>query len=708
MRNHKHMTDHEATYYISNLCCANEEMSIRKKLQSLQGMVELRFDVTAHQLYARHAADEGAILKALDEIGMHAEIVQPKIARLTKKAPRRHILTVVTSGTFLLLGGMAHFIHFPTIVPAFFFGLSIATGGWNIALKAYKSVRNQLLDINVLMTVAVLGALALGQYAEAAAVIFLFALSLLIESLSIDRARHAIQSLMKLSPPSALVKSDSGEVYRPIEEIVPGARIVVKPGDRIPLDGLVVSGVSAIDQSMITGESALVAKQQGDTVFAGSFNQRGALEIRVTKNQQDSAIGRIIHLVEEAQAKRAPAQSYIESFAKYYTPTVFGVSVLLTAIPTLFLGMSFGDWFYRSLVLLVISCPCALLISTPITIVSSLTNAARHGILIKGGIHLEELSKTQCVAFDKTGTLTHGKPRITTVRPLDSLKVDEILRLAVVLETKSEHPLAEAFLQYAVVHGISTDGMKVSDFQAFPGKGVQAKINDDSYSLGNHQFAEELRVCSPTVEGYLLELEREGATVMILSDQNRAIGLFAVRDQIREQSLESIESLRNLGVDYIALLSGDSSSGSLALGNELNVNETRAGLLPGEKVQAIKDLQIAHGKVAMVGDGINDAPALATADVGIAMGGAGSDTALESADIVLMSDDLTKIPYAIHLGKKALSIIKQNVVLALTIKVAFILLWGLGITSLWLAILADDGVTLLVAINGMRMLRTNH
>jgi Cd2+/Zn2+-exporting ATPase len=537
-------------------------------------------------------------------------------------------------------------------------------------------------------------------------VIVLFALSLLIESKSIDRTRKAIGTLMKLSPSVVVVKSSTGEKVRPIEEINLDETIIVKPGDRIPLDGNVSEGISSVDESTITGEPFPKTKQKGNAVYAGTFNQRGTLEIRVTRLVNDTTLAKIIHLVEEGQSKRALSQSSIDKFAKFYTPVVFVSAIVLTALPVLLFHQPFQEWFYRSLVLLVISCPCALVISTPITIVSSLTNAARNGILIKGGIHLEELSRIQCVAFDKTGTLTHGKPKITDVRPLNSLTKENILQIAASLERRSEHPLADTFLEYGLAHDIPMPSHEVTEFHAIPGKGIQAVVGAKRYSLGSHKFAEDLGVCSSEAERVLSEFERDGSSVMLLADEHTILGIFAVQDEIRKQGKGTIQSLHKLGVKRTVLLTGDESGGTVAVSKHLPIDEIRSSLLPDEKVYAIRDLQRRYGDVAMVGDGVNDAPALAHANVGIAMGGAGSDTALESADVVLMADDLSRLPLAIRLGQKATSTIRQNIAFALAIKVLFIVLGVFGVTSLWFAILADDGVTLLVALNGLKLLRT--
>ena len=494
-------------------------------------------------------------------------------------------------------------------------------------------------------------------------------------------------------------------MLRSIEEIFLNDVVIVKPGDRIPVDGIVCHGLSTVDQSTITGEPFPKVKKTGDAAYAGTFNQQGTLEIRVTRLSSDSILSKVTHLVQEGQSKRALTQTSIERFATYYTPAVFVAAIFLCAIPVFVFLQPFHVWLYRSLVLLVVSCPCALVISTPITIVSALTNAARNGVLIKGGIHLEELSRIHCVAFDKTGTLTLGRPKITSVHSLNSMSAGQIVQIAVALEKRSEHPFAEAFLEYATSNKIPISDYGITDFCAIPGKGIQAMIDHERYFLGSHQFVEDLGVCSSKVEELVDKFQHDDASTVFLANERKILGVFAVEDEVRLQGMNSIRSLHALGIKRTVLLTGDDSTQSATLQRQLSIDELRLGLLPGEKVSAIRDLQRQYGEVAMVGDGINDAPALANASIGIAMGGAGSDIALETADVVLMNDDLTKLPFALRLGKRALSTIKQNIVFALTIKAIFIGLGAFGITSLWLAILADDGVTLLVALNGMRLLR---
>ncbi|HEY4611496.1 MAG TPA: heavy metal translocating P-type ATPase, partial [Bacteroidota bacterium] len=446
-------------------------------------------------------------------------------------------------------------------------------------------------------------------------------------------------------------------------------------------------------------------KKTHDSVFAGTFNQRGSLEARVTRLVGDSTLARIIHQVEEAQSKKAPSQAFVEQFARYYTPAVFLLAIAVAAVPPLIFQQEFASWFYRALVLLVIACPCALVISTPVAVVCAMTNAARNGILVKGGRYLEELARVQVIAFDKTGTLTEGKPTLTDVISLNSLSESEILQIATAVEVKSEHHLADAFLRKSAEQRISIDELQIENFESIPGKGVKAVVNGNPYIVGSHQFIEDLGVCSPEVEKRIEGLEAEGKTTVLLTDGKQVLGVLAVADTLRRESAQLIRSLQELGLQRIVMLTGDSRTATQMISNRLNISEQHTEMLPEDKLKAVETLKAQHGSIAMVGDGVNDAPALAAANVGIAMGGAGSDTSLETADVVLMSDDLSKIPHAISVGKKTLAIIQQNVFIALATKAVFLSLGVFGLTSLWLALLADDGATLVVILNAFRLLR---
>ena len=697
----------ETTYLINDLCCATEEQLIRKRLEGQTGIQEMEFNIISHKLKVRHFCDEGVIARNLKEIGLPG-ISEARASETINRSHQRLLVSTGLSGLLFIGGLVAEMASLSNIVSMLFFVSSLMSGGWHIALKAYKAIRTKSLEMNALMTIASVGAVVLGQYAEGAAVVFLFSVSLLIESYSTDRTRRAIRSLMSISPTQATVVRNGTETVVPVDDIKVGETVLIRPGERIPTDAEVVEGHSTVDESPITGESSPAVKRKGDRVYAGSYNQLGALELSVLKRVQDSTIARIIHLVEDAQSKKAPSQVLVERFARYYTPSIFGLAVVLAAIPPLFFGQHLGVWIYRSLVLLVIACPCALVISTPVTLVSALANAARHGILIKGGKHLEALAQVRALAFDKTGTLTEGRLTVTDIVPLNSLSSREILRIAAAAELKSEHHLAEALVRKAKDEKIVLSDISTDEFLSITGKGIRTRIDGNSYIVGNHQLVEEMGICSDTVEQTLDRLEAEGKTVVILTNEQQPLGVIAVSDRIRQESTAAIEALHGAGVEHVVMLTGDNQGTARVVAGELKVDDLKSGLLPEDKLTLVRELKARYGSVAMVGDGINDAPALAAADVGIAMGGVGSDTALETADIALMTDNISKIPYGISLGKKALRIVKQNVALALLTKSVFLMLGIFGMSSLWLAILADDGAALLVILNGLRLLRTTN
>lgn len=702
----KNLEVRETTYLIDDMCCAAEEQLIRKRLRSLSGVQELEFNLITHNLRVKHTCSEETIAHHLKVIGLPGQI-NPIAGAPRTSTYSRLLISTGTSGILFLVGLATHLATMPEPASKALFLLSLVVGGWHIAAKAFKAVRSFALEMNSLMLIAATGAVIIGQYAEGAAVILLFSVSLLLESASTERTRNAIRSLMKLAPAGGTVVRGNEEQTKPLEEIEVGETVIVRPGERIPVDGTVVKGGSSVDEAAITGEPFPSTKGPDDAVYAGTFNQFGVLFIKVTRQSADSTIARIIHLVEEAQNKKAPSQTAVERFARYYTPSVFALAICVALIPPLFFDALFVEWLYRALVLLVIACPCALVISTPVTLASAMTNAARNGILIKGGKHLELLAAIGSVAFDKTGTVTQGRATVTDVVALNSLSSQEILRIAAAAELHSEHHLAEALLRKARESGIHLTDMVTEDFTSITGKGIRTRVDGTTYIVGNHLLMEELGVCSPLVEQKLAELEGAGKTVVILSDEKRVLGLIAISDQVRTEGRATVRKLHQLGVKRVALLTGDNRGTATAVANQLGVDEMTAELLPDGKLQAIEDMRRRFGSVAMVGDGINDAPALAAADVGIAMGGAGSDVALETGNVVLLSDNIEKIPYAIVLGKKAIRIIWQNITIALLTKSVFLVLGVFGWTSLWLAILADDGAALIVILNALRVLKNN-
>jgi Cd2+/Zn2+-exporting ATPase len=553
------------------------------------------------------------------------------------------------------------------------------------------------------MSIAVTGAILIGQWPEAAMVMFLFTVAELIEAKSLDRARNAISGLMQMTPEQATVqRADGSWVEQDVKTIELGARVRVRPGERIGLDGEVVAGSSTIDQAPITGESLPVEKTVGDKVFAGTINQAGSLEYAVTAAADNSTLARIIHAVEQAQGARAPTQRFVDSFSKIYTPAVFILALAVALIPPLFMGAAWFDWIYRALVLLVVACPCALVISTPVTIVSGLAAAARKGILVKGGVYLEGGYKLDYLALDKTGTITHGKPVQTDYLSLDTTTVETAPAIAAALAGRSDHPVSLAIANAAVDKQLAP--LFVDNFEALAGRGVRGEINGQVYHLGNHRLVEELNLCSPALEEKLFALEKQGKSVVLLLDKSGPLALFAVADTVKESSREAIQQLHDLGIKTL-MLTGDNVHTAQAIAAQVGIDEAKGDLLPTDKLQAIEALYAQGHNVGMVGDGINDAPALARAEIGFAMAAAGTDTAIETADVALMDDDLRKIPTFIRLSRQTSSILKQNIALALVIKAIFLGVTFAGLATMWMAVFADMGVSLLVVFNGLRLLR---
>lgn len=613
---------------------------------------------------------------------------------------------VALSGVALVLGMLLNGPTAKTIC----FVVSTIAGGLLVLPAAWSAIKLGRLDMNVLMTVAVSGAWLINEGNEAAAVVFLFALSELLESWSVGRARRAIASLLKLAPETALLREDDGGFEEvPVGEIEVGSEISVRSGDRIPLDGKVQEGSSSVNQAPITGESVPVEKQPGDPVFAGTINGEGALLVEVTKIARDSTLSRIIKLVEEAEEQKAPTQRFVDRFARIYTPVVFVVAILVAVLPPLLLGAAWSEWIYRSLVLLVIACPCALVIATPVSIVSGLTALARRGVLIKGGAHLETIGRLKALAVDKTGTITQGKPRVTGVILLSDINDKEVLRRAAAVDQSSSHPLAQAVVEAAKAQGISPP--PATKYRSLTGRGASADIDGHPHFVGNHKLAHDLGVCTPQVESRLAEIEQAGLSLAILGHmphkdcEGEALGILSIGDTIREEAARAIKMLHSIGIERVVMLSGDNQRTVDAISKQVGIDEAFGDLLPEQKIDHLKRLMDEHGFVGMIGDGVNDAPALAQASIGIAMGAIGSDTAIETADMALMKDDLTRVADAISVGRRTLNIIRFNIAFALAVKAVFLFLALWGLTNLWLAILADTGATVLVIANALRLLR---
>lgn len=695
---HRHTTE----LYIPEMDCDEEIGLIRARLGPLPGVEELSFNLVAKKLTVIHRLDNETLVHALREIRM-----SPHLGGLPRGSPasfwqahQRLIFTTV-SGSLALLGFLLSHLGLPRAATVPLYALAMASGGWLAARRAYFAVRALSLDINVLMCLAVAGAAAIGDWLEGATVIFLFALANLLESRSMERARRSIRALMDLSPPTARLLRGREEISLPVGEVHVGEMLAVRPGERIPLDGVVSEGASAVDQSPITGESLPVEKGPGEEVFGGTINGRGYLEVKVTRSATDTALARIIHAVEEAQSRKAPSQSFVDRFARYYTPAVMLAALLVAVLPPLIGGLAWGEWLYRALVFLVVACPCALVISTPVTIASGLARATRDGVLIKGGVFLESLGTIPVFAFDKTGTLTAGRPEVSEVRGLNGRPEREALRVAAAVESRSEHPLAGAILERA---RREVELPEAREFQSLPGRGAAALIDGTKYYVGSHRLFEELGWCSPEVDEKLERLEAQGQTVVLVGGDGRLTGLLAVADQPRAEAAGALQGLKRNGVRRTVMLTGDNRGTARAVAERLGLDEYRAELLPEDKVRVVRELAAKQRGVAMVGDGVNDAPALAAATVGIAMGVAGTDAALETADVALMADDLRRLPGVVRLSRRVKGIIRQNIGLALLLKAVFLALTPFGLTSLWLAVLADMGASLLVILNGLRAL----
>ncbi len=696
----------ESVYRVDGLDCHEEVALLERHLRHLPGLERFSADVMSGRLRVAHDSarlSAAQVAEAVAATGMRAWLEHEQPVAASIGSGRRRVVAVAASGALFAAGLLADALHLPAWTAPGLYGLSIAAAASLTARRALAAARSRSLDINVLMLVAVAGALALGEWSEASAVIFLFALAQWLETRSMERARRAIRSLMELTPGDALVRRGDVERRVSLDEVAVGDTLVVRPGERIALDGVVAAGASEVNQAPITGESMPVEKSAGAEVFAGSVNGHGALEVRVTRLRGDTTMARIIALVEVAQAQRAPSQAFVERFARYYTPAVLVGAAAVAAVPPLALGQPFGPWFYRALVLLVISCPCALVISTPVSFVSALAGAARRGVLVKGGAHLEKAAALRAIALDKTGTLTRGRPEVVAVLPLNGTSPAKLLGLAAALEARSEHPIARAIAARAAAEGAALPPGE--RFRALPGLGAEAEIDGARVLVGNARLFASRGLGSPAIDAEVERLGRQGVTPVLVGRDGAAIGIIGVADRPRETGRAAVAALRRAGFAHIVMVTGDNERTARAIADDLGVDEVRAGLLPADKVEAVRDARKRFGAVAMVGDGVNDAPALAAADLGIAMGAAGSDAALETADVALMSDDLMKLPYLARLGRLTLFNVKTNVAVSLGLKALFLALAVAGAATLWMAVVADMGASLLVIANGLRLLR---
>lgn len=692
---------------IAKMDCPTEETLIRNKLGTVAGVADLDFNLMQRTLSVRHANQVlPDVLVALQALGFEAQVMDTAEAASPSASPVTTPTNWWPLGISLLTALAAEAVywlhngnHWSVVVLAL---VSVFTGGLSTYKKGWIALKNLNLNMNALMSIAVTGAMLIGHWPEAAMVMVLFALAEVIEAKSLDRARNAIRGLLDMTPEQATVQQADG-TWREVsaKQIAIGSRVRVKPGERIALDGEVLEGRSTVNQAPITGESLPVEKSPGDPVFAGTINESGSFEYRVTAVASNSTLARIIHAVEAAQGSRAPTQRFVDQFARWYTPIVFGVAIAVALLPPLFMGAALLDWIYRALVLLVVACPCALVISTPVSIVSGLAAAARHGILIKGGVYLEEGRKLRWLALDKTGTITHGKPAQTDFVTWGNALASDSRSIAASLADRSDHPVSKAVAQAAQTDGVAL--LDVAEFNALPGRGVQGQINGETYHLGNQRMLEELGQRTPELEQRIAALETMGKTVVMLVSAKGVHALFAVADTIKESSRSAIAELHALGINTM-MLTGDNPHTAQAIAAQAGIDRAQGNLLPDDKLREVELLAI-KGKVGMVGDGINDAPALARADIGFAMGAAGTDTAIETADVALMDDNLGKIPTFVRLSRATAQVLMQNIVLALGIKAVFLVLTFTGQATMWMAVFADMGASLLVVGNGLRLLR---
>lgn len=717
-------------FKIKGMDCAEEVNALKGTVGKLPGVVSLDFNlidgIMSVQLEAGQM-DEDAIRSAVQQAGLEAEAVDEacpsNICAIEEGFWKKRGRTIMcwSSGTLILMGLLTHAVlhgnllhalvggegiahhKFPLVV-IFLYAAAVVTGGWFIVPKALLALKSLRADMNLLMTIAVIGAIIIGQWFEAGTVAFLFSLSLLLESWSVSRARRAIRSLVNLTPMTAryICPHDGDVVEKPVAQVPLGSTVLVRPGERIPLDGIITKGRTSVNQSPITGESIPVAKETGSEIFAGTINEDGSIEFKVTKPAADTTLARIIRMVEQAQSRRAPVEQWVEKFARYYTPAVIALAFLIAVLPPMF-GGHWGNWFYEALVMLVIACPCALVISTPVSIVAALTAAAKAGVLIKGGAFLEAAGRVKAFALDKTGTLTKGLPEVQEIVALNGHTRNEILARAAALEVHSEHPLAAAVLRKSRTENV--EPLVAHDFRAIKGRGAEAMIEGRPFWVGSHRLLHEKGVEELEIHEHAQRMEDAGHSVIVVGSDRHVCGLISVADSIRQEAPELVRQLKAAGVRHVAMLTGDNQGTAEAVGRAVGIDEVRAELLPEDKMQAIKEISQKHGSVAMVGDGINDAPALATATIGIAMGAVGTDAAIETADIALMSDDLSRLPWLVRHARHSLLIIRQNIWFALGVKAVFMVLALMQLATLWMAIAADMGASLLVIFNALRLLR---
>ena len=718
-----HESPNRLAFRVHGMDCAEEVVVLKNALSRLLDVQRLGFDILSAKMTVDVDGTEVSVemlKEAVAKTGLKLEVWQDVSESQESSFWERYDRTMLTglSGVFGISGfmlhaatsggfsaalGMGHGVEPTPIVVVAVYSVAILAGAWHVLPKAFHAIVGVRADMNLLMMLAVIGAMVIGEWFEAATVSFLFSVSLLLESWSVGKARRAIAALMKLAPPSARVL-DSNGVERNVSpsEVPVGSTIFVRPAEQFPLDGVVISGTSDVNQAPITGESVPITKTPGAPVFAGTINGDGALRIESTRLATDTTLALIIRMVGEAQTRRAPSEVWVEKFARIYTPTVMATAVVVFLFPPIFFGGAWMEWFYRALVLLVIACPCALVISTPVTVVAALASAARNGVLIKGGTHIEAPASLRAIALDKTGTITEGSPSVIEVVPLSGHDKIELLARTAALEVHSNHPLARAISEAAESEGVIVPDC--GDYQIIQGKGAVGKVEGKTYWLGSHRYLLERGQETPAIRAQLLSMQEEGHTVVVVGTDDHVCGLISLADMIRPNARTALKRLRAAGVGHLIMLTGDNQCTAERVAEDVGVDEVLAELSPEDKVDSIQSLVKKFGAVAMVGDGVNDAPALACATLGIAMGAAGSDAAIETADIALMADDLSKLPWLIRHSRRTLTVIRQNILFSLSVKGFFVLLTFLGGASLWAAIVADMGASLLVILNGLRLL----
>lgn len=697
----------EKTYRIEGLSCTNCAGKFEKNVKQLPGVTSATVNFGASKI----SVEGQTTIEELEEAGAFENLIirddqeNDEQVRSKESFIKRNIALIISLG-FILVAVISQLsLGEDHLLTKALYILAIIIGGFDLFKEGFSDLIKLDFSMESLMTIAIIGAAFIGEWAEGSIVVILFAISEALERFSMDKARQSIRSLMDIAPKEALIRRNNVEQLVSVDKIDIDDIMIIKPGQKIAMDGLVINGHSSVNQAAITGESVPVEKQLDDEVFAGTLNEEGVLEVKVTKKVTDTTIAKIIHLVEEAQGERAPAQAFVDKFAKYYTPFIIIMALLIVVVPPLFFGGDWNKWLYQGLSILVVGCPCSLVISTPVSIVSAIGNAAKNGVLVKGGVHLEEIGHLRAIAFDKTGTLTKGKPVVTDFIATSSETDINYLSIISSLESLSQHPLASAILNEADKTNVDYKSIQIEDFQSITGKGLTGIHQNIRYYIGSPKLFSASVIEETAVKVQYRQFQEQGKTAMYFGTDEQILGVIAVADEVRDSSAAVISELHKLSIEHTIMLTGDNTKTAESIGKQLGVTEIKGDLMPQEKLDSIKALRTTYNKVAMVGDGINDAPALAASTVGIAMGGAGTDTALETADVALMGDDLQKLPFIVRLSRQTLKVIKQNITFSLGIKLLALLLVIPGWLTLWIAIVADMGATLLVTLNGLRLMK---